>query len=280
MTPAVALLFAIGCSLCNGISTVQQKIGADHEARVRSLDFTFLLRLLKNKPYAFGIFLAILGYGLSLVALRVLPLFLVQALIAASIVVTAFGEQVFLHRKLDKQTYWSLTAVIIGLALLGFSAVAGHATVNNQAARLAIEVFPFPLALIGLFFVYTPSMRGTAIVLAALGGLAYGNTSTIGRIITYTGPLWKLVENPLIWSLVGSALLGQYFFTIALQRATATKSNAIMIAMQTLGPAACGLFFFGDKIRAGFQLVVLLGSILVIVGSATTAIDESPEATI
>jgi drug/metabolite transporter (DMT)-like permease len=222
-----------------------------------------------------------LGYGLSLVALRILPLFLVQALIAASIVVTAFGEQFFLHRKLDKKTYWSLTAVIIGLALLAFSAVSGHAIVPNHTITLAIEISPLVLAAAGLLFVYMPkNNRSSAIVLAALGGLAYGNTSTIGRILVYPNPLWKLAENPLVWSLTVSAILGQYFFTIALQRATATKSNAIMIATQTLGPAICGLLFFGDKIRVGFQLVVLIGSILVLIGSATTAIDETPEATI
>jgi hypothetical protein len=53
-----------------------------------------------------------------------------------------------------------------------------------------------------------------------------------------------------------------------------------MIALQTFGPAVCGLLFFDDKIRSGFQAVVLLGGVLVILGSAATAIDESPAATI
>ena len=53
-----------------------------------------------------------------------------------------------------------------------------------------------------------------------------------------------------------------------------------MIAMQTLVPALFGLFLFDDKIRSGFQTVVLLGVALVIIGSGLTAVDETPEATI
>jgi drug/metabolite transporter (DMT)-like permease len=279
MNITVAAMAAIGCSLCNGVSTVTQKIGADHERTVHSFDLTGFLKLLKNVPYVLGIFLALVGYGLSLIALRVLPLFLVQSVIAASVMVTAFGEQIFLHKRINRRTYLALTIIIIGLTLLSISAVSGHATVGTGTTRLLIEILPVPVAVIGLLFVYAQG-RVSALVLAALGGLAFGNTSTIGRIFTCTGPLWKLVENPLSYSLITSAVLGQYLFTVALQRSTATKSNAVMIALQTFGPAICGLLFFDDRIRSGFQVLVLAGSVLVIMGSAATAVDESPAATI
>ena len=279
MNLTTAAIAAIGCSLCNGISTVQQKIGADRQRAVRSFDIVILLKLLQDVPYVFGILLALIGYGLSLVALQVLPLFFVQSVIAASVMVTAFGERLILHRKLDKQTYIALTVILVGLTLLSVSAVSGRATVGDHATRLLIEVLPLPLAIVGLLFI---TVRGqvSALALAALGGLAFGNTSTIGRILTYPHPLWKLGENPLLYSLIASAVLGQYLFTVALQRATATKSNAIMIALQTLGPALCGLLFFDDKIRNGFQVFALIGGALVIIGSAATAVDESPAATI
>jgi drug/metabolite transporter (DMT)-like permease len=280
MTPAIALLAAIGSSLCNGVSTVQQKVGADKEKVVRSFDFFFLFRLIKNIPYLIGTFLEVGGYGLSLIALRILPLFLVQALIAASIIVTAFGERVLLHRHLPKKTYASLFAVLIGLALLGYGAVANHATVNNQVAKLVVEVFPIPIALLGLVFIYIRRKRLSAMILAVLGGLAFGNTSVIGRILIYPHPYWKLIENPLVWSLIASAILGQYLFSVSLQRASATQSNALMILMQTLSPTLFGLIFFGDEIKAGFQLIATVGIILVMAGSATTAIAELPEATI
>jgi drug/metabolite transporter (DMT)-like permease len=279
MATYVAVAAAIGCSLCTGISTVQQKIGADREKNIRSFDFTFLFRLLKDVPYLFGTFLELLAYGLTLVALRVLPLFLVQSLIAASIVVTALGERVFLHRRLSRRTYLTLAAVLFGLILLSCSSLPGRASVGSQTVRFVIELLPIPLALLGLLFIYVRK-KSSAIMLAALGGLAFGDTSTVGRILIYPHPLWRLVENPLLYSLIFAGILGQYLFTVSLQRASATKSNAVMIALQTLGPAVCGLLFFNDQIRSGFELVALLGGIIVIAGSAATAVEESPVATI
>jgi drug/metabolite transporter (DMT)-like permease len=279
MSITVAIAAAIGCSLCNGISTVQQKIGADRERTIRKIDLMILIRLMKDIPYVFGIGLALAGYGLSLIALRVLPLFLVQSVIAASVIVTAFGEQFILHRRLGKRTYFALAYVIVGLTLLSVSAVSGHATYGTNLARRLIEIMPAALIILGIIFIYARGVI-SSIMLAALGGLAFGNTSTIGRILVYPHPLWKLIDNPLIYSLIASALIGQYLFTIALQRSTATKSNAVMISLQTFGPAVCGLLFFNDEIRHGFQALVLFGSLLVIIGSAATAVDESPVATI
>jgi drug/metabolite transporter (DMT)-like permease len=279
MNLSVAILAALGCSICNGISTVQQKVGADREHNIRKLDFTLLLRLLKDAPYVFGLLLAIFGYALSFVALRVLPLFLVQSVIAASVVVTAFGEQLILHKRLNKQTYIALGAIIVGLVFLSISAVSGRAKVSHQSISDLVAILPLPLAFIGVLFIYLRS-KISALILAAIGGLLYGNTSTIARIFSYPHPLWKLIENPLLYGLIASAILGQYFFTIALQRTTATKSNAIMITLQTFGPAIFGLLFFDDKIRSGFAGLVLFGSLLVIIGSAATAVDESPIATI
>jgi len=279
MSIYIAVSAAIACSLCNGISTIQQKVGADHQKDAHSLDLTLLIRLLGDTPYLFGTFLEIAGYGLSLVALQVLPLFLVQSVVAASIVVTTLGERVFLHKRLGGRTYVAVFAVLVGLLLLAVSSVPGRATQGNPTVRLLIELLPLPIIIAGLIFIYKKT-RVSAFMLAALGGLAFGNTSTIGRILTYPHPLWKLAESPLIYSLIASAIIGQYLFTVSLQRVTATKSNAIMITLQTLGPAICGLLFFNDQVRSGYEWALLLGTLIVIIGSGATAVDESPIATI
>lgn len=279
MSLLLAYTAALGCSLCNGISTVQQKIGADHSAKSRDFDIFLLLRLFKNAPYLLGTILEIGGYGLSLVALRVLPLFLVQSLIAASVLVTAFGERVFLRKSLGVRTYQSLLIVVLGVILLSVSALSGHATLGNNVARSEVELLPIPILFIGILCIHIRG-RVSAFTLAALSGIAFGNTSTIGRILIYPHPLWNIALNPMLYSLISSAVLGQYLFIVSLQRTTATRSNAIMIALQTLCPAFFGLLYFGDRIRPGFELFVFTGSILVILGSALTAVDEPPGATI
>ena len=276
MTVLVAIAAGIGCSLCNGISTVQQKEGADDIHAVRFFDWSLLLRLLKNWPYLFGTFLAIVGYGLSLISLRVLPLFLVQSLIAASVLVTAFGERIFLHKRIGMNTYWALLVVLIGLVLLSTGAVPGPATIHNQTARLLVEVAPVPLTMFGMLLIYAKTRNKVAtFTMSALSGLLFGNTSTIGRILVYPTPIWKVLENPIFYSLVFSAIAGQYLFIVSLQRTLATKSNAVMISTQTLGPALCGLLFFDDKIQSGYQLIVLSGGILVLIGAIAAAMTAS-----
>jgi drug/metabolite transporter (DMT)-like permease len=223
--------------------------------------------------------LELVGYGLSLVSLRILPLFLVQSVIAASVVVTAIGEQIFLHQRVTRHSRLAIGIVLLGLVLLSIGAVPSRASGGDSLIRTCLELSPIVIGVLGVSFMYTRK-KLSAVILAALAGLSFGNTSTIGRIIIYPHPLWELVENPLSWALIVSALLGQYLFTVALQRATATKGNATMIAMQTLGPAACGLLFFNDKIRSGFEVTVALGAFLVICGCIATAMDETPIATI
>jgi drug/metabolite transporter (DMT)-like permease len=279
MNPSIAIIAAIGCSICNGISTVQQKIGADKEPNVKTLDATLLLRLLRNGPYMFGTVLELAGYGLSLVALRILPLFLVQSVIAASVVVTAVGDRLILHTKISHRNIFAIIIVLIGLVFLSISAEPSRAVMGSSSVRLLLELSPILIGVIGIVFIYIRN-NISAMVLAALAGLSFGTTSTIGRIIVYPHPLWRLGESPLTWGLIASALLGQYLFTLALQRTTATKGNATMIALQTLGPALCGLIFFNDKIRSGYELIVVLGAALVIIGCIMTAVEQAPLATI
>lgn len=278
MTFLTALSAGLGAPICDGISTLLQKIGADQSRKVKSFNLGFLIRILRNPAYALGTALAVIGYGLTLVALQILPLFFVQSLIACSVIVTAFGEHFFLHRKLGGHTYWALFTIMIGLGLLGIGAVTSKTVGDGRMARLSIELGPILLVAIGIVFVYIRP-NWSSVGLAALSGLLFGNTSTIGRILTYPHPLWKIVENPLLYSLAFSGILGQYFFIVSLQRATATKCNAVMISMQTLGPALCGLVLFDDEIRHGLEAVVLLGGALVLVGAVVASLDATSRGT-
>jgi drug/metabolite transporter (DMT)-like permease len=265
MDLTIPIFAAVGCSLCNGISTVLQKTGADEEAKIKSLNVKVFLRLLKNKPYMGGIIFAMVGWALSLVALQELPLFLVQTVMAASIVVTAAGERIVTHRPLGGETYKAVAIVLLGLAFVAISSQPSKAIISHGGVNGLVEIAPMFLAIIGIAFIYIKN-RLSSIALALIGGICFGGTSVVGRILIYPHHLWLIIENPLVWALVFYAILGQYFFTISLQRTTGTKSNSLMITSQTFFPALIGLLYFNDKIRNDFNIVVLVGSILVVYG--------------
>ncbi len=265
MSFALPITAAAGCAVANGISIILQKTGADDEAKVKSLDLSLIFRLFKNKPYLGGLLLQIVGWVLCLVALQVLPIFLVQSVIAASIVVTAIGEWIITRHSLNKLAYIAIIGVLSGLVLVGLAAKPSHATLGNDEIHTILELAPIVLIILGVFFIYLKK-RISSSFLALLSGISFGATSLIGRIIVFHNPVWLMLKDPLLWALVVYAVLGQYLFTVALQRSSGTKANALMISTQTLVPSFLGILYFNDKFRDDLFGLVVLGAILVVVG--------------
>src|SRR3954469_23577154 len=88
VSTAPALVAALGCAVCYGTGSVLEQVGARRERTATSIDPRLLLRLAGQAPYVAGLALDGVGWALSLLALRTLPLFLVQSAVAASIAVT------------------------------------------------------------------------------------------------------------------------------------------------------------------------------------------------
>lgn len=259
------LTAALACALCNGAAAVLQKISADKEKNVKSLDASFLWRLLQNKPYTAGILLDLLGWILTLYAVRLLPLFLVEAIIALNIVFAALFESFLRRQKLSWRLYAAISVILVGLVILAVSSSPERAHQPTAIVRLLIILAPLPIGLIGYVLARSKGYR-TSIGLASLGGFAFGYTSVIGRIFTPSHPLWHTLFNPLIFSLIASGGLGILLFSIALQRAQATIMNATMTASQTIIPAIVGIAFLGDHARSGFWPMVVLGGALALSG--------------
>ena len=259
------ILAAFACALCNGTAAVLQKISADKEKKVSSMDAGLLWRLFQDKPYIAGITLDIIGWVATLYAVHYLPLFLVEAIIAANIVVTALIERFFRHRSLGRAVYAATIIIVLGLVALSFASSPEKAEPVSNVLRWTIVLIPLLLGSLGYFLARFHSYR-TSIGLAVIGGLAFGGTSVAGRIFSFSRPLWHTVYNPLIFALVASGAIGILLFSIALQRAQATVINATMTASQTLIPAIVGITFLGDDARNGLWYLVVIGTALVLGG--------------
>lgn len=260
--PVVA---AFACAVCNGSAAVLQKISADKVQNVKSLDAGLLWRLFQNKPYIFGIGLDLVGWILTLYAVQYLPLFFVESILAASIVVAAILERVTHHKLLPRRAYAAIGIILTGLVLLALAASPERAEPISQSLKLIIVLSAIPLAGLGWLFARRSSNRA-ALLLAAVGGFSYGITSVIGRIFTFSKPFWHTVYSPLIFGLIASGALGILLFSTALQRAQATTVNAVMTASQTVFPAIIGIAFLGDSARNGLWYLVVCGGLLALTG--------------
>ena len=259
------LLAAFGCAACNGSAAVLQKISADKEKNVSSLDAGLLLRLLQNKLYIAGVVLDIAGWVFTLYAVRQLPLFLVEAVIAANIVFTALIERFFRHKVIRRRSYLAISCILGGLIFIALASSPEKATPISAAVKGLIIGSPLLIGVAG-YFLARSKRYSAAIVLAVLGGLAFGDTSIIGRIFSLSHPLWHTVYSPQVAALLISGTLGVLLFSIALQRAQATVINASMSASQTLIPAFVGIAFLGDHARNGMWYLIVIGGLLAFSG--------------
>lgn len=262
----LGILAVACCALCNGAAAILQKIGANSQAEVDSLDARLLLRLAKNVPYIAGVALDLLGWILTVFAVRHIPLFLAEAVIASSVAVTALLERLVLKRPLRRGTAISIGVIFAGLALVGSSATSEHAARVHGALAWSIGLAPVVCLLVGAG---AARMRGahSAMGLAVIGGLAFGGTSVVGRVLPFNDAWWQLPAQPLFWSLALYGLAGIWLFTLALQRGSATAVNAGMTAAQTIIPAVVGLALLGDHVRAGLWVVMVLGLLCAVAGS-------------
>ncbi|MFL6112502.1 MAG: hypothetical protein ACJ786_14275, partial [Catenulispora sp.] len=109
------MLLAAGAACCYGVGSVLQAVAANRTAAVEVLDPRLLVRLAGQLSYLAGLGLDALGFVLDLLALRTLPLFLVQSVIAGSVGVTAIFAAVVLHIRLRRAEVVALLTLLVGL---------------------------------------------------------------------------------------------------------------------------------------------------------------------
>lgn len=261
----LAVAAAIGCAVCNAVAAILQKTSSDKVAFIRRYDLGIFIRLLRQWPYAAGLFLDLLaGIGV-LIAVNRLPLFAVQAIIACSVVLTALLERVFLHRQLRWQTYAAAVVVLVGLFGVALAAHTENTAVVSTPTRNMIAVLPLVLVAIGAMAMRVRHKAG-AFILAGLSGCAFGGDSIAGRVIVYPHPVWYVAANPLFWAVIAYGVVGLVLFTAALQRTLATVVNGVMTSMQTIVPLVVGIAILGDTARGGLWFPLWAGCLLVTTG--------------
>lgn len=265
MTFFLALLAAFGCAVFNGTAAVLQKVSADKEERAVSLRSGMMFRLLKDWPYLTGLILDFLAWILTLIAVHSLPLFMVQPIVAFSVVVTLLIEIVVLRIKLNTLFAMAIALIALGLVLLVISSKSGSATNVASSVKVVIITAPLLLAVIGMVGIKGKSFLATGL-LAGTSGLAFGGTSIVGRMLHWHEPYLNVLISPMFISMIAYGLVGMLLFTVALQRHMASVVNAIMITFETLAPVSIGILFLGDRPKHGLWLLVIFGAGMAISG--------------
>lgn len=271
MTFLISVAAAVGCSICNSGAAVLQKVSADNKQETHGLKLGFLGSLLKDPPYAAGVILDAVGWGLTFYAVQYLPLYFVESIIAASIGITAILERVILHKKLKRTAYAYIGIIFLGLVLLAFSAAPGKAEPVALQTQLILVSAIIPIVAVAAI-VSRLHQKWAAFVLGALSGISFGQTSVLSRIFVFYKPLWHTLGSPLLIGLILYGVLGVLLFSIALQRMRATVAAATMTVAQTLVPTIIGMSLFGDLARDGLTPILYIGLAISLVGAVFLAL--------
>ncbi|WP_197048262.1 DMT family transporter [Mycobacterium paragordonae] len=257
----IGLLFALACSVCYGTASVLQAAAARSvEAGSGSgVDAVLLMRALRQWRYLVGIGLDGLGFAFQVVALRLVPIYVVAAALAASIAVTAIVAAWMLSVRLSRAEWTAVGVVCVGLAMLGIAAGPegdGHGPAGLAWALLGVAAVVF---IAGAAAGRLPD-RPRALALGLSAGTGFGLVEVGVNLIDSLDPTKAaFYANPALYASAVGGVAGFLLLTSALHRGSVTTAVAGMVVGETVLPAIIGVVWLGDQTRDGLGWMVAAG---------------------
>ena len=270
---------ALVAALCYGVAAVMQAMAvraasrrtADsaNKSRLGTVDPGLVVRMLHQWPFIASLGLDLIGFFAQLVALRQLPLFAAQAIIASNLAVTAVFAAWLMHLELAWREWLAVGGVILGVAMLGSSAGAHAVTGVSPQFKLALILAVAGIAAAGIAASRLPRSARTP-VLGAIAGLGYGVLAVAARVLPGFSP-HELIRDPAAYALAAAGIVSFMLYATALEAGSVTVATAAVVLAETVPPAVVGVMFLGDHTRPGLGGVALLGFSLAIVCAVALA---------
>lgn len=262
-------VFAVLAAVASGSGSVLESLGV-RRAGVFGGTSSQLVLLVRQPLYFLGLGVDLLGFVFAAVALRQLPLFLVQSVLAFSVGVTATISAI-MGTRLAAAGWLSLGVGAVGLVLLGWSADPSEARPLALGWRwLLLFGASVPAAAI---VAYTRRRGGRWVgPLLALGaGLSYCTVGVAARTFDPPGLTAAVLLDPTLWAMILNGVVAATLFAMALQRGRPTPVTAVMFTTNTALASLIGLALLNDQIRPGHTLTAAIGITTAIAGAIATA---------
>jgi len=270
---------ALVAALCYGIAAVMQAMAVQaasrrtansaNKSRLGTVDPGLVVRMLHQWPFIASLGLDLIGFFAQLVALRQLPLFAAQAIIASNLAVTAVFAAWLIHLELAWREWLAVGGVIVGVAMLGSSAGAHAVTGVSPQFKLALILAVAGIAAAGIGASRLPGSARTP-ALGAIAGLGYGVLAVAARVLPGFSP-HQLIRDPAAYALAAAGIVSFMLYATALEGGSVTVATAAVVLAETTPPAVVGVMFLGDHTRPGLGGVAVLGFSLAIVCAVALA---------
>lgn len=271
-----SLTAALVAALFYGIASVMQSVAA-HEASNRKpqvadaggVDPGLLPRMLRQWRFVVSLCLDALGFVAQLIALQRLPLFAVQAIVAANLAVVAVVASLVIKVRLSWREWLAVTGVVAGVGLLGSSAGPEGASQAGVIFKLALIVAIAALGLIGLAAARLRDPART-LALGLVAGFGYGVIGIAARVLNGFEPL-TLLRDPAAYAVAAAGIVSFVFYATALEGGSVTVATAAVVLAETLPPAIIGVVFLGDRTRPGLEPAAIAGFLLAVTSAVMLA---------
>jgi drug/metabolite transporter (DMT)-like permease len=271
----VSLAAAVISALCYGVASVMQAVAVRAASRrpgagAAGLDLGLLPRLARQWRFGASVVIDLLGFVAQLVALHRLPLFAVQAVVAANLAVIAVLATAVIGATLSPREWLAVTGVVAGVGLLGSSAGAEGARQVSTAFKVALIGATAVLAVGGLAAARLRRARARTLVLGAVAGLGFGAAGVAARVLDGFAPL-LLLKDPAAYAVVAAGVVAFACYTAALEGGSVTVATAAVVLAETAPPAVVGLLFLGDTTRPGLAPAAVAGFVLAVASAVLLA---------
>jgi drug/metabolite transporter (DMT)-like permease len=268
----VSLVAALLSALCYGVASVMQAISVRAASRRsvaqvaqagEGVDAGLLVRLARQGLFLASIAIDLVGFIAQLIALRRLPLFAVQAIMASNLAVTAVCAAWLMRARLAAREWLAVAGVVAGVSLLGLSAGPEGAAKVGREFELGLIIAVAVVGASGFAVARLPNPVRTP-ALGAIAGLGFAALAVAARILPGFGPL-QLIRSPAAYTVAAAGIVSFLLYATALEGGSVTTATAAVILAETAPPAIVGVEFLGDKTRPGLTAVAVLGFALAVV---------------
>jgi hypothetical protein len=260
-------LYLAAMIVAYGVANLLQSMAAARTRHQQRFHPGLLVKLAGQRVYLLGLGCQFTAFLLAFLARRELPLFLVQASVAAGLGVTALLGVVGLKWRLPAAEVALLGALGIGIAGLIVAAEPAPSRQLGLLAKIALGVVLGAVAVAGFFAVRLRGAPGS-VALGSLAGVAFGAAAVASRPLANVDDVHSFVTHPLLYLVIAHSVVGQLLLGLAMQRGSTTAAVAAMDAASAVPAAVIGLVLLGDRIwpgrewLAGFGFLVTLGAVI------------------
>jgi len=277
----IGFLLALGCSVCYGTASVMQAVATRsvEPASKSGVDPVLLMRAVQQWRYLVGIGLDALGFLLQVMALRLVPIYVVAAALAASIAVTGVVSAWLLSTRLSRAEWTAVGVVCVSLAALACAAGPGHFRRAPEGLGWAL------IGVVAAIFIAGAAAgrlhdRERALALGLGAGSGFGVVEIGVRMMEVVDPTKAaFYTDPALYAAAGGGAAGFLLLTSALHRGSVTTTVAAMVVGETIAPALVGVVWLGDTARPGLGWLVIAGFVVAVSGTLVLArFGEGPDA--